>query len=386
MEKFPGKLRKKLIERESAGALRQLSGPVEGVDFYSNDYLGFSNEPEIEQLTSRLMSGIPGSGATGSRLISGNHRFYEKAEAYLTAFYKAEAALIFNSGYDANVGLFSSIPDRNDLIVYDSLIHASIRDGIQMGHAQSYKFPHNDLDALDRLLKKLSAEIHARQDGINSEIYVVTESVFSMDGDSPDLSRLSDICSLYKCRLIVDEAHAVGVCGKDFKGLTYDNEAVDVFIRIVTFGKGMGCHGAAILGSEELKSFMVNYTRSFIYTTALSPHAVAGIIAAHKFFERSEAAFKLQSVIDEFRELAAVIGVNENLLASKSAIQGILVPGNEEVRAVAQVLNNNGLIVKAIMSPTVAKGQERIRICLHSFNSLREIEVLLNLLAKFVSS
>lgn len=170
---------------------------------------------------------------------------------------------------------FSSVPQKGDVILFDEYAHASIRDGLRMSLARSFKFRHNDLGHLRELLVKFQ---HF------DTIYVVTESVFSMDGDSPDVQELLKIVREFQALLVVDEAHAIGVCGKDYKGL-FQEESGAVFARIVTFGKAMGCHGAAILGSKILKDYLVNFARSFIYTTAMSPHSVATIAAAYGYFE-----------------------------------------------------------------------------------------------------
>ncbi|HEX9601875.1 MAG TPA: aminotransferase class I/II-fold pyridoxal phosphate-dependent enzyme, partial [Mariniflexile sp.] len=271
---LPKKLQQKLETRKDAHALRKLGAPSSLIDFSSNDYLGFSkNETVFNNAHDFLMGhNMKQNGATGSRLLSGNHPLFHTIETILSEFHQSESALIFNSGYDANIGFFSSVPQRGDVILYDEYIHASIRDGIQLSNAKAYKFKHNDLGSLDETLKRIQ----------HDTIYVVTESVFSMDGDSPNLVKLSQICKENKAYLIVDEAHAVGVFGK--RGIGFVQELGlenDVFARLVTFGKAMGCHGAAILGSDHLKQYLVNFARSFIYTTALSPHSLATVHAAY---------------------------------------------------------------------------------------------------------
>src|SRR5690606_16897179 len=208
---FPKKLQEKIEERIKMNALRQLGTGNGRIDFSSNDYLGFSkNETIFKHAYDLLLEhDLKRNGATGSRLLSGNHTLYEIVEPAIADLHKSEAALIFNSGYDANIGFFSSVPQRGDLILYDEYVHASIRDGIAMNNAKAYKFRHNDLESLDKMLKRLE----------HNTVYVVTESVFSMDGDSPDLKKLTDICKKHKAFLVVDEAHAVGVFGKRGEGL-----------------------------------------------------------------------------------------------------------------------------------------------------------------------
>src|SRR5690606_18769580 len=188
-------------------------------------------------------------------------------EDYIKEFHGSEAALIYNSGYDANIGFFSSVPQRGDIILYDELVHASIREGIRLSHARAFKFKHNDLQDLDSLLLKYNS----KQDNLDQRyIYVVTESVFSMDGDTALLEGLTNITDIQGAYLIVDEAHATGVFGKKGQGLVQHLDLQKrVFARIITFGKAMGAHGAVITGSKLLGDYLINFSRSFIYTTAL---------------------------------------------------------------------------------------------------------------------
>src|SRR5690606_26004002 len=181
--------------------------------------------------------------STGSRLLSGNFELYEKAENFLAEFHNSEAGLIFNSGYDANLGFFSSVPQKGDVVFYDEYIHASIRDGLQLSRAKSFKFRHNDIEDLQKGI------IRFRESDRNNfaDIYVVTESVFSMDGDIPDLENLSAFTDENNCFLVIDEAHSVGIFGVKGEGLVQHFGLEEkVFARIVTFGKAMGVHGAAI--------------------------------------------------------------------------------------------------------------------------------------------
>jgi len=271
MLEFPDNLRQKLAEREANCALRSLRTSNNLTDFSSNDYLGFAEEQGIHISALKVLSDFDQikNGASGSRLLSGNHSLYTQLEKKLVSMFDCQSALVFNSGYDANIGFFSSVPQRSDVIFYDEFIHASIRDGLKMGNAKNYKFKHNDLD--DLMLKcRAERTLPAGRQGRSPKdavIYVVTESVFSMDGDSPDLGSLAQFCSEHQCHLIIDEAHAIGVFGKGLiEELNLQNE---VFARIITFGKALGCHGAAILGEKHLVDYLTNFARSLIYTTAL---------------------------------------------------------------------------------------------------------------------
>jgi 8-amino-7-oxononanoate synthase len=377
MKKVPKSLTLKLEQREQNNSLRKLTFPNNLIDFASNDYLGFSKSEAIFNGTHSFLidNNIIKNGATGSRLLSGNHSVYQEAENYIAKFHQSESALLFNSGYDANVGFFSAVPQRNDIILFDELSHASIRDGIQLSNAKSYKFQHNDFEDLERLITKYKSE--------SSEVFVVTESVFSMDGDTPNLEELVQICEKHNCFLVVDEAHALGVFGDHGEGLVQMLDLQDeVFARIMTFGKGLGCHGAAILGSQKLVDYLVNFARSFIYTTGVSPHSVATILIAYQHLQiEKEALQKLRKNVIHFNQEKKQLGLNPLFVRSKSAIQSAIIPGNQKVKNIANQLQGKGFDVKAILSPTIPEGQERLRFCLHSFNSKEEISEVLQILA-----
>jgi 8-amino-7-oxononanoate synthase len=387
MTGLPKKLDQKLQERSAKNALRELQVVSKKVDFASNDYLGMARDEVIFHGAHKLLSdrGIIQNGSTGSRLLSGNNTLYDETEQYLADYYKTEAALIFNSGYDANLGFFSSVPQRTDVVVYDEYIHASMRDGIRMGTAKSLKFKHNDLDDLVRMLQR------ARKDSDQeTECYVVTEAVFSMDGDSPDLQRLTAICKEYKCKLILDEAHSIS--GVDVTAENQDTRELRdevLFARIVTFGKAIGVQGSAILGSKALKSYLLNFARSFIYTTALPPITVASILIAFQSFGTSEVKKRkkiLKENIETFNQEVLYLKLDHSFILSTSAIHSCIVPGNSTVKKVASVLQEKGFDVRPILSPTVPEGQERLRFCLHSYNTPKEIKEVLSILAATINT
>ena len=385
MKQFPKSLQQKLQQREEQNALRNLPVVNDLVDFASNDYIGFAKNETIFHETHQYLldKNIKVNGATGSRLLSGNHALYSETEDFISQFHQAETALIFNSGYDANIGFFGTVPQRNDVILYDELCHASIRDGIQMSNAKSYKFPHNDLEELEKLITKYQPTTDNRQP---ITVYIVTESVFSMDGDCPNVEALTNLSEKYSAFLVVDEAHALGVFGQQGEGLVQSLGLEDkVFARIMTFGKGLGCHGAAILASQSLKSYLVNFARSFVYTTGLSPHSVATILQSYKHLTKEkEALQKLKSNIIFFNQEKMRLGLKPLFVYSKSAIQCAIIPGNERVKNSATQLQQKGFDVRPILSPTVPEGQERLRFCLHSYNSESEITNVLELLSTFV--
>jgi len=383
MKTFPKKLQDKLETRKAENALRTLGTQSSLIDFSSNDYLGFSRNIEIFNKAHEFLKAISNTnnGATGSRLLSGNHNLYKVIEDILVNFHNSESALVFNSGYDANIGFFSSVPQRGDLILYDEYIHASIRDGITMSNAKAYKFKHNDLKNLEEKCKTERSRAHKE-----ATIYIITESVFSMDGDSPDLKTISNICKKHNAFLVVDEAHAIGVFGEHGSGMIQNLKLEHaVFARIITFGKGLGCHGAAILGSDNLKTYLVNFSRSFIYTTALPPHSLATIRAAYHELTDIENRTTLYQNIMFFKAEIAKNNLEYVFIESHSAIQCCIISENDQVTLVAKKLQASGFDIKAILSPTVPKGDERLRFCLHAYNSKKDISKVLQLLASFIN-
>ena len=379
---LPKKLQQKLDKRNADKVLRQLGEQSNLVDFSSNDYIGFSKNKTLFKDTHKYLVAqkLTQNGATGSRLLTGNHTLYNTVEKQISNFHNSENALLFNSGYDANLGFFSSVPQRGDIIFYDEYIHASIRDGISMSNAKSYKFKHNDLDHLNT---KCQAERSRSPEG--ATIYIVTESVFSMDGDTPNLKALAHFCTTNNYYLIVDEAHALGVFGNQGMGLVQQlNIEAQVFARIITFGKALGCHGAAILSSTLLKDYLVNFSRSLIYTTGLPPHSIATITLAYNLLLKTDAIATLQHNISFFKSQLQTLQLQQHFIDSDSAIQCCIIPGNATVKAIAKNIQNAGFNVKPILSPTVPKGQERLRFCLHSYNSEAEITTVLDILSTFV--
>jgi 8-amino-7-oxononanoate synthase len=392
MQKLPKKLQAKLTQRSQENALRKLPVAHNLIDFSSNDYLGFAkNETLYSNIFQLLLKkSIFQNGASGSRLLTGNHELYAILEEQLAIFHGEEAALIFNSGYDANIGFFASVPQRGDIILYDEFIHASIRDGIKMSDAQGYKYKHNDLDDLAAKFKVVSS-----QKLQEAELYIVTESVFSMDGDTPDLAALVTFSNANNCRLVVDEAHAIGIFGKNGQGMLQDlGLHRQVFARIITFGKAMGAHGAAILGSASLRDYLLNFARSLIYSTALSPHAIATVIAAYQYLQTESGQTALQLLQDNISYFnmrlealscqKAGMQLQTFFIPSRSAIHACLLPGNKKVKSFAQQLSEEGFDVKAILSPTVPEGSERLRFCLHSYNSKEEIGLALQILSTYL--
>ncbi|MFX0556320.1 aminotransferase class I/II-fold pyridoxal phosphate-dependent enzyme [Maribacter sp. CXY002] len=386
MSKFPIKLQQKLDKRLQENAFRSLGMTSGMVDFSSNDYLGIAQNETVFSKTFQLLlnRNIAQNGATGSRLLSGNHGLYPILEEMLTSFHDSESALVFNSGYDANIGFFSAVPQKGDFIFYDEYIHASIRDGIRLSLAKSYKFAHNDLESLKN---KIEQALKSSEGIFDSEIYIVTESVFSMDGDSPDLQALVAHCNSNSYRLVVDEAHSVGVYGKNGEGLLQEmNLHQKAFARIVTFGKAMGAHGAAILGDASLKQYLVNFARSLIYTTGLPPHGVATIISSYSYIKENGKAEqnKLSENITFFKERLKKLNLEDYFTKGNAPIQSCIIGNTEKAKKISRKLMDKGFNVKAIVSPTIPEGQERLRFCVHSYNSKEEIGLVLQLLSEYI--
>lgn len=358
----------RLNERKKAGNLRRLSTSAAAVDLFSNDYLGLATSG-IFTNTDNSLSRSKYTGSTGSRLLSGNSPAAEALEKKISTFHKVEAALLFNSGYDANVGLLASIADKHTTILSDELCHASIIDGIRLSVCRHrFKFRHNDTgDLADKLSRY-------RDTG---PVIVVTESVFSMDGDLAPLNEISALCETAGAQLIVDEAHATGVIGRHGEGLVCDLGLEEkVFARIHTFGKALGCHGAAIACSSLLKQYLINFARSFIYTTALPGHSIQAVAGAYEYLSGPDFTnAPLHELIAYFRKCIIVSGA-DGWKDSNSAIQAFVSGNNERSKMLASKLQRAGLQVNPILHPTVPQGMERLRICLHTFNTKEQIDLL----------
>ena len=384
MIEFPHNLTRKLEQIRSIHQLRTLDYYDGLVDFSSNDYLGYSTNQTIFKHALDLLDsyGMSYNGSSGSRLIHGNHMLFNVLEEYLCLFHESEACIIFNSGFDANIGFFSCVPQRGDVIFYDESIHASLRDGIRLSYAKSYRICHNDLSDLRKRLEEFG--------NLAGEKYVIIESIYSMDGDSPKLESYCSLCQEFGAKLVIDEAHATGFFGDRGQGLVQALGLSDrIFARIHTFGKAIGVHGACILGSCKLKEYLINYCRSFIYTTALPPHTIATILATYKYLEKTsgDSCFGpkiLKELISFFRMKVISEELGQFILPRNSPIQSIQIPGNKQSKELANSLQKKGLGVKEILAPTVPKGTERIRIALHSFNTNEQVECLITQISKHV--
>lgn len=377
MQALRARLQASLDERATSGRLRRLRAVPPGVDFCSNDYLGLARDSQLRQRrTDAVVRAAPPLGSTGSRLISGNSPTAEALEHQLAHWLGFECGLLMGSGYSANVGLLAAVAQRGDTLLLDELAHASLIDGANLSRAKRHKFAHNNLDDLearllrDRESKELSASTH-------KQTFVVIESIYSMDGDRAPLTEIANLCGRYGAALIVDEAHGIGTFGAKGEGLVAQQGLQSqVFACVYTFGKAPGCHGALIASSELLRDYLLNFCRPFIYTTAPAPEQLSTIgLACEAVRDATPQREHLQRLIQIFRNTCATLPQAE-LLPSESPIQGVVIPGETRVQAIATALQQAGFGVRAVVAPTVPAGRERLRICLHAHNSEAEVEAL----------
>lgn len=370
---FEKQLKKDLAKRAADNNLRKLNTDQGLIDFSSNDYLGLSKNYELYQSIADKHKHHPINGSSGSRLLAGNSQYYEEVEHKLAQLFKAESTLIFNSGYVANLAILSTIPKKGDTIIYDELAHACIKTGVRLTLAKRFSFKHNSLKDLKQKLSKATGQK-----------FVVVESVYSMDGDECPIHEIVGLAGQYDAQIIIDEAHTTGVYGRHGSGLVCDHDLHDkIFARIYTFGKAMGIHGAAIAGSSLLTDYLINFSRPFIFTTALPPHNLVAIEMAFEFLKNNIPLQQLsKEKVDFFNQAYdKSLKGKYNKIESQHPIQSLIVPGNDEVKSVSASLLKAGFDVRPILSPTVKKGEERIRICLHTYNSNDDISRLIDTLA-----
>ncbi len=357
-----------LQKRKENDSLKKKKKGDELVDFSSNDYLGLARNNTLLEIVQNAYSDYDHKylGSGGSRLLAGNHEMHEELEFFLAVVHKGEACLLFNSGYVANMGLFSSVPQKGDTVIFDELIHTCIKDGVRLSNAKHFSFKHNDLESLK---KKLTLCL--------GRVYVAVESIYSMDGDRAPLVELVALSIELGFDLIVDEAHASGIYGRG-AGLCVElGVDQNVFARVYTFGKGIGTHGACVVGSEKLRSFLINFSRPFIYTTSQPLHGLIATLESYKYI------LNHTDIIDD---LFVRINYFKSILTAStgcdSAIQPVFVNGNKSIKEIAVTLNNEGFDVRPVLSPTVAVGTERLRICIHGHNTMGEIKNLVENLNK----
>ncbi len=349
------RIKRTMEEIEAAGLKRQLRAAT-GIDFCSNDYLGLSTHPIVKK---RMAEAVANSscGSTGSRLIRGNAKEFTAIEKRFADFKGTEAALYFGSGYAANLGVLETFVGRNDLVFSDELNHASIIDGIRLSRAKRFKYPHCDLGRVAQLLRQAPA---------GTQKFLVTESLFSMDGDFAPLAGYADLCRETDTVLIVDEAHAVGIYGESGSGwVEHTGTGSEVFITINTAGKALGVAGAFVAGPEWAIDYLIQRARPFIFSTAPPPPVAAAIDASLNVIrDEPELRRNLKTSIELLRGLIRETGLA--IGSSQSQIIPIVLGGNDRTCSVAEEFQNEGFDVRALRPPTVPVGTARLRITVNA--------------------
>ena len=359
---------KKDLEERKQKHLYRESFKIKGIDFISNDYLNLSSHKEIRRkMIEALESGLALSSKS-SRLLGGTHLVHEEAEEALKSFLNREAVLSFSSGYQANLGLIPALA-KDSIIFSDELNHASLIDGIRLSKRPYHIFPHNDCNYLEALLKKEK-----------KKKLIITEGLFSMEGDFCPLEELSQLALKYQALLIVDEAHSTGLFGKNLGGRVSDLKEKDHIVTVHTGGKALGSSGAFLGSSSVIKKYLVNHCRSFIYTTAAPPLLMIQWLACLEVLKKEKnRAVKLKQKALQFRKQLG-------LLESQSPIIPIILKGSEEALQVAKQLREQALFVQAIREPTVPKNKQGLRLILHYEHTKEDLEKLSALIDSILSS
>ena len=372
-ERIAGEL-ESLREQSQLRSLEILSG----VNLCSNDYLGLAADPHLKQAVIEAVASAQRMGATGSRLLSGNSREWEELEIEFAEFAGAESSLYFGSGYAANVGLLSSVLQPGDFAFSDALNHASLIDGIRLSGARKIIYPHGDMRFLEGALREESRSTGAK--------VIVTESIFSMEGDVARIEDLLRLATTYGAELIVDEAHALGVRGPEGRGVTAELKLErEIYAIVYPCGKALASAGAFVCCGAALKDFLVNRARTFLFSTALPPYFSRQIHAALAIARKEDARRKhLHEISIALREGLSAAGLNYG--ASSTQIVPVILGSNEAALRVATQLQAAGFAVRAIRPPTVPAGTARIRISLTSRITLADVHRLVGAIDAAVHS
>lgn len=356
-----------LSNLESRAELRRLQ-TVQGIDFSSNDYLGLSTDPRMRQAILEGVNSASRIASTGSRLLSGHDEAWTLLEQEFAQWVGAEAALYLNSGYAANTGLLSALLGPEDMVFSDSANHASLIDGIRLSKCRCVIFPHQDLDFLEEELR--------RNNSVSGTRVIVVESLFSMQGDLAPLAALAGLAERYGAELIVDEAHAIGVRGPGGSGCVAEaGLAARVFATVHTCGKALAAAGAFVCGSENLRRFLINRARTFIFSTALPPYFAAQVSAGMRLARAAEQERALLMEQSSFLRLE-LRSRGFDTASSDSQIVPVILGSNEDAILFAEQLRARGFGVRAIRPPTVPAGSARVRLSLtakHSKEMLSEL-------------
>jgi len=373
------KIKAKLSELKEADAFRFLKQKQENdsssINLATNDYLAIAQNQEFLNEFHKQQTNLPLT-ASSSRLLSGNHKYYTELEQKLSLLYNSESALFFNSGYHLNIGVLPSITKKNDLILADKLVHASLIEAIKLSSAKTIRYKHLDYKQLELLLSKYKNDYE--------NIFIVSESIFSMDGDKVDLQKLVQLKQKYNAYLYLDEAHAVGVCGTKGLGISEQENLISKIDFIVgTMGKALSSIGAYLICTNDIKSYLINNCRSLIYTTALPPINIAwSSFVLDKSITLEKERITLNNISKTLKTKLHKAGIK---IVGDSHILAIIVGGNLECLNLAKRLSENGITVQAIRPPTVPLGTSRIRISLHSNLSQSEIEKIVTIITKYAN-
>jgi 8-amino-7-oxononanoate synthase len=353
------------------------------LNFSSNDYLGLANHPALKEAAIKAVETF-GAGTGASRLICGSLAPFHELEEALADFKRTEAALAFSTGYATAIGTICALLGKDDIIILDKLVHASIVDAAKLSGAKIRVFRHNDLNDLEEKLKWADKSLKAESGKRKAEILIATESVFSMDGDAAPLKEIVELKNKYGAWLMVDEAHATGVIGEDGRGLADElGVSGQIEIQMGTLGKALGASGGYICGSRALIDLLVNRARSFIFSTAPVPAAAAAATAAIELIQTSEGKKRRKQLGFNIGEFQSAIGNRQ------SAIQGAIVPIilGDEAKAVAAAgrLRDQDIFVPAIRYPTVARGKARLRVTLTAAHTAEDVSRLVVALDEIVN-
>lgn len=362
--------------------LRPLSSRKEGrvcfhdkefIDFSSNDYLGLASHPRLIEEGRKALTRF-GAGSSASRLMTGDSELYHELEESVARFKKKEASLVFSSGYQANVGILSALYGKGDVVFCDRLSHASLIDGILLSGARFFRFQHNDTSHLESLLKSHRNKF--------KKALILTETVFSMEGDKAPLSRIVPLKEKYDCSLMVDEAHATGIFGANGAGVVEEEGLADkVDLIMGTFSKALGSFGAYLAASRETIEYLVNTCRSFIYSTALPPAVIASNLAALELIKKEP--FRRRELLDRSLYFRSALKDTGFKVVGSSQIIPIIIGENLKTQAAAESLQRKGYWVLPVRPPTVPEGRARLRFSLTFHHDKEILRKLINDLQKF---
>lgn len=355
---------------KAAGRYRHLR-PAAGVDFSSNDYLALAASPELRAAAAAALArGVP-VGSGGSRLLRGNHDEHEALEAEAAALFGAQAALYFSSGYAANATLLACLPQRGDLVVHDALVHASAHEGMKLGRAEVRAVSHNDVAAIE------AAVADWRTTGGRGGVWIVVESLYSMDGDQAPLADLVGLADRLEAMLVIDEAHATGVFGPGGRGLAAGLEGRENVVTLRTCGKALGCEGALVLGDRAVIEILVNRGRGFIFSTAPSPLMAAVCRSALGLIGDETRRTRLGALTQQAGRLfERRLGV----AATGSPILPVILGRDARAMSVAAALQAQGFDIRGIRPPTVPIGTARLRVSLTLNAGMADVERLVDTL------